>query len=366
MVTNDKKLDIKKILIFVVPLIVTLLIVAFIKKAGSDDTITANNQYAALIPDSEQDETVADKVAAYKKEEDEEKHRNRERQQSILKNSDFFKEVSGDKEEPARNENIEDFYERTIVDKANKTDKQQSYRIEQPKKIDPTFYEVETKTERKVQKGPEQVKEISEPDNTSEKKGSLQQRLNSSGKNSKSLNITEEQERDLSNYNRRRNRDNKTEEPANSFIKACIHEDQVATDGSSVAMRTLEDCKISGMDIPRNTIFHGIASISEDRMNIKISNIKYGGQMLNVTFVIYDNDAIKGLNLPDNIKKELAKRVKDSAVDQADVGTGGTGIVGSTVKSLTNVTKSVIKKDNSQTKVPLKANYQLFIIQNPR
>jgi hypothetical protein len=362
MASNDKKLDIKKILIFVVPLVVALLIVVFIKKSGEGENNSTDNQYAALIPDSDQDETVTDKVVAYKKEEDEERKRNRLKQESILRNSDFFKEVSGDKEEPIHNENVEDFYERTIVDKINKKEKQQVYKVEQPKRVDPSFYEVEPPAEPAIVK----LNEVNKLDNTTGKKPSLQDRLNSHGKNKNTLNVTEELENDPTNYNRKRRRDNSIEETTNTFIKACVHEDQVATDGSSVAMRTLEECIISGVVIPRNTIFHGTANISEERMNIKVTNIKYGSQILKVSLVIYDNDAIKGLNLPDNIKKELAKRAKDSAADQIDVGTGGTGIVGNTVKSLSNVAKSVIKKDNAQTKVPLKANYQLFIIQNSK
>ena len=364
---KNKKIDIKKILIFVAPLILVLSIVLYLKASEKDSENSQEN--TMLIPDSEENVIYGDKVEAYKHEKEVNQQKDREKQESILRNSDFFREVAGDVDEPIiqSEEDVVDFYEQTVVNKVNRTSNnqgnyqsKQTYRTEQPKSIDPIFdEEVEELTL------PTQASALSEKKNNN----SLQNRLNSYGKKNtdppkQEYQTMDEAEADPKNYNRRRRR-NANSATTQNFIKACIHDDQVATDGSSVTMRTLEECKVSGVVIPRNTIFSGTARISEERTEIQVKNLKYGGQMLAVEFTIYDNDAIRGLNLPDNIKKELAKKTKDAAIDQVKVNTGQ-DIISSSVQSLSNVVKTVAKKDNAQVKVPLKANYQIFIVQKEK
>nr|WP_257220381.1 conjugative transposon protein TraM [Phocaeicola dorei] len=52
-----------------------------------------------------------------------------------------------------------------------------------------------------------------------------------------------------------------TSTPGNSnLFRACIHGDQTVVTGSTVRMRLLQDVTLSGMKIPANTLFYGVAT----------------------------------------------------------------------------------------------------------
>jgi conjugative transposon TraM protein len=159
----------------------------------------------------------------------------------------------------------------------------------------------------------------------------------------------------------KRRRSKSTISPAErNLIAACIHGDQTITTGGAVRMRLLEGININNTAIPANTLFYGVATIGNDRLQIRVDNIKYGNAIVQVQYTIYDVDAIQGLNLPDNIKHELAKKGKSAAIDNVDLSTGG-GTVGNIVTSGVNTIKTVIQKEEGEIKIALKANYKLFI-----
>ncbi len=105
--------------------------------------------------------------------------------------------------------------------------------------------------------------------------------------------------------------------PGNSnLFKACIHGDQTVVTGSTVRMRLLQDVTISGMKIPANTLFYGVATLGANRLDIVVSNLKVGDNLNPVSVVVFDNDAMEGLNLPNNLKANAAKRMEQGLVTE--------------------------------------------------
>ncbi len=107
--------------------------------------------------------------------------------------------------------------------------------------------------------------------------------------------------------NGKRMRKQQTAVPVSSNrFKACIHGDQTVVTGSTVRMRLLEDVTVAGMKIPANTLFYGMATLGASRLDVVVSSLKVGDNINPVSFVIYDNDAMEGLNLPNNLKEREA------------------------------------------------------------
>ena len=150
-----------------------------------------------------------------------------------------------------------------------------------------------------------------------------------------------------------------------NLVKAAIYGDQIIVSGTPVKMRLLEPLLISGVEIPANTIFSGSASVGASRLKITIENFRYGTYMSPVSFVIYDNDAIEGLNLPNNMKAESARKMEQGLLQGVQLPISSIGTVTSEVTSAitasTQVAKQLLNQSLSQIKVHLKANYQIFL-----
>ena len=150
-----------------------------------------------------------------------------------------------------------------------------------------------------------------------------------------------------------------------NLVKAAIYGDQTIVSGTPVKMRLLEPLLISGVEIPANTIFSGSASVGASRLKIAIENFRYGTYMSPVSFVIYDNDAIEGLNLPNNLKAESARKMEQGLLQGVQLPISSIGTVTSEVTSAitasTQVAKQLLNQSLSQIKVHLKANYQIFL-----
>ena len=120
-----------------------------------------------------------------------------------------------------------------------------------------------------------------------------------------------------------------------------------------------------GIEIPANTIFFGTAELGSSRLRIKVSNIRYGSYIAPVNYIIYDSDAIEGLNLPSSLKAEATQRIKQGLVQNIQMPISSIGTMASEVTSAisatTQIAKQVIGQSLSQIKVELKANYNLFL-----
>lgn len=150
-----------------------------------------------------------------------------------------------------------------------------------------------------------------------------------------------------------------------NLVKAAIYGDQTIVSGTPVKMRLLEPLLISGVEIPANTIFFGSASVGASRMKITVENFRYGTYMSPVSFVIFDNDAIEGLNLPNNMKAESARKMEQGILQGVQLPISSIGTVTSEVTSAitatTQVAKQLLNQSLSQVKVHLKANYQIYL-----
>jgi len=155
-----------------------------------------------------------------------------------------------------------------------------------------------------------------------------------------------------------------------NLIKAVIHGNQTVVSGGVVKMRLLESIKLDQVEIPANTLFFGTAQLGANRLSIIVKNFMYGNYISPVSFTVYDNDAIVGLNLPDNLKAEALKQLQRGITQGVHLPISSIGTVTSEVTSAINattqVTRQLLNKNLSQLKVDLKANYNVYIYEETK
>lgn len=138
--------------------------------------------------------------------------------------------------------------------------------------------------------------------------------------------------------------------------------EQTVSDGSTLLMRTLEDTYTSnGILIPKNTYISGIVKLSGERMEIQIQSVRIDKSIYPVSRDVYDLDGLKGLNVPDNVKAELARQASARALENADTRTKGSGIIDRVGNAVGDAAKSVLSKDKREIKVTIKNNYKIFL-----
>jgi conjugative transposon TraM protein len=146
-----------------------------------------------------------------------------------------------------------------------------------------------------------------------------------------------------------------------NIIMAVIHNDQSVMAGATVKMRLVNAIQIGNTRIPKGSFLHGICSISNERMNIKVNSIKYKELLYPLDLVVFDMDGIQGLYIPGSIERTAAK-------SGASQGIGGTNIIGfnpsveaQLAQTAIEAGKTIVSRRASAVRIKVKANYQILL-----
>jgi conjugative transposon TraM protein len=102
--------------------------------------------------------------------------------------------------------------------------------------------------------------------------------------------------------------------PAEQFIKAILDEGLKTREGGRIRVRLLDDIYVADMEIAKGSYLYGLVSgFSAQRVEITITSILQGDQVLPVSLSIYDNDGLKGLYVPDSQFREFTKELASRA-----------------------------------------------------
>ena len=366
---KNKLKDSKKLLYYLLPVGLVLLLAVVVNIALNNNARTEPEVQSAaplaeaFIPDAEDENKHETKIDAYQKEQSEHRKKEREKQESQVKNADFFRDLYDDEKQLEEvkikeTETPEEFYERAIMQEPETPKKQPAKAGGSSGRTAKKANDAARLSEKKTVREEDKVKALYN-EATGNKKPEPEKKAEDPVS---PANIATEAVTEPVDTKRRRNRSTGTGNNESNLIRASIHGDQTVTSGATVRMRLNEQLQLEGTVIPANTIFYGVASIQAERLSIKISSIKFGNTIKNLSYQVYDNDAIAGLNLPDNVKAELRKKGTASAIGQVDAPQVASGtMVGATVRSTVDVAKQVLKRSEQEIKVTLKANYNIFL-----
>lgn len=382
MKTNNFLKDKNKLLMIIPIVLGGLFLYVFFVHDTSSKEVAENEkerQSVLLEPDSEAKDKALNKIEAYKQDEREEKEKQRIMDESQVRGSDFYFDLQNrnEKYDQATLEKIRKMRRDPYSDVMGEYGSSDSHLSEQLEKQLASIEDEEELKEiiREARKNAEIRKEL-EQNNVYRQK--IYKRIIGYDQEKKKAenptkpkpgsamdSLVSNQPIYITENGKRTRRQQASMPSSNTLFKACIHGDQTVVTGSTVRMRMLEDAVVCGMKIPANTLFYGVATLGANRLEVVVNNLKVGNTISPVSFVIFDNDAMEGLNLPNNMKAQAAKRMQQGLVQNIDMPLASIGTMTSEITSAVNATtqiaKQILNMKLSQVKVHLKSNYQMYI-----
>ena len=382
MKTNNFLKDKNKLLMIIPIVLGGLFLYVFFVHDTSSKEVAENEkerQSVLLEPDSEAKDKALNKIEAYKQDEREEKEKQRIMDESQVRGSDFYFDLQNrnEKYDQATLEKIRKMRRDPYSDVMGEYGSSDSHLSEQLEKQLASIEDEEELKEiiREARKNAEIRKEL-EQNNVYRQK--IYKRIIGYDQEKKKAenptkpkpgsamdSLVSNQPIYIAENGKRTRRQQASMPSSNTLFKACIHGDQTVVTGSTVRMRILEDAVVCGMKIPANTLFYGVATLGANRLEVVVNNLKVGNTISPVSFVIFDNDAMEGLNLPNNMKAQAAKRMQQGLVQNIDMPLASIGTMTSEITSAVNATtqiaKQILNMKLSQVKVHLKSNYQMYI-----
>lgn len=382
MKTNNFLKDKNKLLMIIPIVLGGLFLYVFFVHDTSSKEVAENEkerQSVLLEPDSEAKDKALNKIEAYKQDEREEKEKQRIIDESQVRGSDFYFDLQNrnEKYDQATLEKIRKMRRDPYSDVMGEYGSSDSHLSEQLEKQLASIEDEEELKEiiREARKNAEIRKEL-EQNNVYRQK--IYKRIIGYDQEKKKTenptkpkpgsamdSLVSNQPIYIAENGKRTRRQQASMPSSNTLFKACIHGDQTVVTGSTVRMRMLEDAVVCGMKIPANTLFYGVATLGANRLEVVVNNLKVGNTISPVSFVIFDNDAMEGLNLPNNMKAQAAKRMQQGLVQNIDMPLASIGTMTSEITSAVNATtqiaKQILNMKLSQVKVHLKSNYQMYI-----
>ena len=382
MKTNNFLKDKNKLLMIIPIVLGGLFLYVFFVHDTSSKEVAENEkerQSVLLEPDSEAKDKVLNKIEAYKQDEREEKEKQRIMDESQVRGSDFYFDLQNrnEKYDQATLEKIRKMRRDPYSDVMGEYGSSDSHLSEQLEKQLASIEDEEELKEiiREARKNAEIRKEL-EQNNVYRQK--IYKRIIGYDQEKKKAenptkpkpgsamdSLVSNQPIYIAENGKRTRRQQASMPSSNTLFKACIHGDQTVVTGSTVRMRMLEDAVVCGMKIPANTLFYGVATLGANRLEVVVNNLKVGNTISPVSFVIFDNDAMEGLNLPNNMKAQAAKRMQQGLVQNIDMPLASIGTMTSEITSAVNATtqiaKQILNMKLSQVKLHLKSNYQMYI-----
>ena len=382
MKTNNFLKDKNKLLMIIPIVLGGLFLYVFFVHDTSSKEVAENEkerQSVLLEPDSEAKDKALNKIEAYKQDEREEKEKQRIIDESQVRGSDFYFDLQNrnEKYDQATLEKIRKMRRDPYSDVMGEYGSSDSHLSEQLEKQLASIEDEEELKEiiREARKNAEIRKEL-EQNNVYRQK--IYKRIIGYDQEKKKAenptkpkpgsamdSLVSNQPIYIAENGKRTRRQQASMPSSNTLFKACIHGDQTVVTGSTVRMRMLEDAVVCGMKIPANSLFYGVATLGANRLEVVVNNLKVGNTISPVSFVIFDNDAMEGLNLPNNMKAQAAKRMQQGLVQNIDMPLASIGTMTSEITSAVNATtqiaKQILNMKLSQVKVHLKSNYQMYI-----
>jgi len=150
-------------------------------------------------------------------------------------------------------------------------------------------------------------------------------------------------------------------EPTTGAIPAEIYETATVLTGNRVKIRLLQDTRLNGRMIPRNTFIYGICRTDNERLQIEVQQIQVSGQFIPVNITVCDLDGLPGLYVPDNASRKITKEVGSGANTSSMVGFTGNPLAYAGVQAADRAARSVLQVIK-QKKVTIKKNTLVYLI----
>ncbi|NLR67914.1 conjugative transposon protein TraM [Chitinophaga varians] len=151
------------------------------------------------------------------------------------------------------------------------------------------------------------------------------------------------------------------EQRIDNAIPATVHSTATIVTGSTLKLRLDVDLYINGIQIPRGTFVYGVASISGERLQLTITQIKYGDNLFPVSLKMYNTDGIEGIPVPGSITRDIAKTDADNALQSLQLASLDPSITSQAASAGIQSIKTIIGRKTKLIRVTIKADHPVLL-----
>lgn len=145
-------------------------------------------------------------------------------------------------------------------------------------------------------------------------------------------------------------------------IAAVIDETQTLISGATVKLRLTQDVYINGMLIPKDNFVFGTCSVTGERLNIQVKDIRYGNYIFPVSLTVFDMDGQEGIRVPGAITRDAAKEGADQAVQSLQLMDMNPSLASQAAGAGIETIKGLLGKKAKLVQVTVKAGYPVLLV----
>ena len=150
-------------------------------------------------------------------------------------------------------------------------------------------------------------------------------------------------------------------ETAGNTIQAVVHEDQTLVTGAVIKLRLLDGIYVNGKMIPKGSFVYGTCALNNERLEVKITSIRYLNNILPVALAVYDLDGMEGLYVPGSIGRDAAKNGVGEAVQSMQLMSMDQSVGTQAASAGVEAAKGLFNHKVKQIKVKVKAGYEVLL-----
>jgi conjugative transposon TraM protein len=165
-------------------------------------------------------------------------------------------------------------------------------------------------------------------------------------------------------YPDRKRDSTKKDNTIHTSVRAVVHETQILQNGSTIKLRLLEDMTVNNQKIPKGSFIFGICAISNERLEVKLSNASYNNQIYPLQLEVYDTDGIAGIYMPGAITRDVTKDGADQAIQNIGMTTLDPSLVAQATSAGIQTAKTLLSRKVKLIRVTAKASHHV-LLQNP-
>ncbi len=154
---------------------------------------------------------------------------------------------------------------------------------------------------------------------------------------------------------------NREESMNTPLIKAEIYETTTVLNGNRVKLRLLEDTRINGRSIPKNSFIYGVCQIKNERLLIEITQLPVENSFVPVKLTICDLDGLEGLYVPDNAARKVYQEVGASTNTSSLMDVTNNPLTYTGIRAADRAAQTMLKRVRLK-KVTVKKNTLVYII----
>ncbi|MES2331147.1 MAG: conjugative transposon protein TraM [Bacteroidota bacterium] len=149
-----------------------------------------------------------------------------------------------------------------------------------------------------------------------------------------------------------------------STFLASIPVTQILQAGSVVKLQLLQAVKIGSHTLANRSFVFGVASIEGERLQVQISSVRAGDEVVPVALSVYDLDGLEGIYVPGSLSRETIKSTADQALQSVNVLSLDPSIKTQAAMAGVGAVKSILSKKVKAVRATVTAGYRVLLRDN--